>query len=218
MSIASKIYDELGGEGHSRQFDAETRYIIDATRTSNVYCETGFNVGHSAETVLSNNPDVIVHSFDIGGENSLRAYEQLSARYPDRLFVTWGDSTKTLPSLQPLNCDVFFVDGGHTEEVARADLINMEKHLVADGAVIMDDVYCTSEWCTGPDVAWGEALLRNVDEVYRFSSEDKTRGFAAGRIRYTETPSYTTQQMLACILVFILLGIAIRLCGISQWR
>ena len=175
------IKTKLGGEGHSGSLPEQTKYLTEVTRAANTYCEIGFNVGHSAATVLSHNPSVNVISFDIGGKNSKEAYTLLRSHYGDRLKVHWGDSTRILPSVEEgLQCDVFFVDGGHSAKVARADLTNIKRHLKPNGLVIMDDVYCRAAYCPGPTAAWHADIASGIiNETYRWSDENK-RGFAAG--------------------------------------
>jgi hypothetical protein len=70
-----------------------------------------------------------VFAFDLGNDDIKKeAYNYLRSRYgEDRISVTWGDSTKTVPAAPPLNCDVFLVDGGHTLDIAAADLKNMKR-------------------------------------------------------------------------------------------
>lgn len=177
-----QIQEQLGGEGHSGHLRDQTKYLTEVTRTATTYCEIGFNSGHSAATVLSNNPLVNVISFDIGGKNSKAADALLREQYGDRLKVHWGDSTKTLPKIEEgLQCDVFFVDGGHSAQVARADLTNIKKHMKSDGLVIMDDVYCDAKWCRGPIAAWNADTTSGIiKETYRWSNGSH-RGFAAGK-------------------------------------
>mmetsp|Transcript_60287 Transcript_60287/g.113758 ORF Transcript_60287/g.113758 Transcript_60287/m.113758 type:complete len:271 (-) Transcript_60287:49-861(-) len=92
-------------------------------------CETGFNAGVSSLAWLCASPDITVHSFDIGRHPYIRiARDYLWEQFgKERLTLTVGDSTKTIPAaIQAGNvsCDVAFVDGGHSFEVASADIKN----------------------------------------------------------------------------------------------
>ena len=40
--------------------------LTSAVKGKRVYCETGFNNGHSALSVMQAEPNLVVHSFDIG--------------------------------------------------------------------------------------------------------------------------------------------------------
>jgi hypothetical protein len=56
-------------------------------------------------------------------------------------------------------CDLLFIDGGHSYEVAKADIENFKALATEDSLVIMDDT-------DAPDVrvAWGEATQGVVKE------------------------------------------------------
>lgn len=65
--------------------------------------------------------------------------------FPGRHTLVIGDSTKTLPSAisnsgpNKLSCDVVFVDGGHTQEVATADIANFAQLAAPNALLIVDD-------------------------------------------------------------------------------
>ena len=86
--------------------------------------------------------------------------------------------------------DLIFIDGGHTYEVASADIANM-KLLAHDGTVLVfDDLLPHKPWGPEPVRAWGEAIADGVivqtglyadgvevDEV----GPEARRGWAVGR-------------------------------------
>ncbi len=130
-----------------------------------LFCEIGFNAGRSAQTVLESNESARVISFDLGGPGPESVYECMKDVYKERLNVIWGDSTQTIPKNQYLPCDVWFVDGGHTKEVAKADLKNILDHVSPNGSkIIMDDTPCNKGWCVGPTEAWAERDERIVEK------------------------------------------------------
>lgn len=180
-----EFINSLKGEGHSGTFPEEQEKIKEYTQNINTYCEIGFNKGHSSHLVLENNPNVQVTSFDIGGDNSKKAYDFMKNIYGDRLNVIWGDSTQTIKNTPNLNCDVFFVDGGHTSPVPEMDLQNIKKHLHDESIIIMDDVYCpAAEWCIDPHKAWKNEIDNNtIHEIYNFNNKKQTRGFAIGKLK-----------------------------------
>ncbi|ELU18391.1 hypothetical protein CAPTEDRAFT_227627, partial [Capitella teleta] len=119
-------------------------------------CETGFNAGHSALIWLTANVDAEVYSFDMGEhEYAKKMAKHLQDKYPGRLMVTWGDSTKTLPQFKrdhpEVNCDLIVVDGGHTVPVATADFSNL-RNLASDTNIVVFDDY-PSERSLGPRLA-----------------------------------------------------------------
>jgi len=85
-------------------------------------------------------------------------------------------------------CDLIYVDGGHTYDVALADMLNLGSLAsdVAGGAVIMFDDYPSTmfDWSFG--AAW-EDMRRwgYIEEKMRcaFKALNYNRGFVVGRIK-----------------------------------
>lgn len=180
---------KLRGEGHIGGNEEQKQLLTKLIKGKSVYLETGFNIGHSAFHVLSNNPDIVVYSFDIGRVNkrsttdndSFTAYEILKSEYGDRLHVTWGNSVETLPACSPLSADVLFIDGCHSYKVAKADIENMKKHSKADSVVLMDDLYREHlpRSRDGTTRAWEESIESKIisqTAIYR----QNRRSFATG--------------------------------------
>ncbi len=133
-------------EGHSGKFPEQILTYIHIVRIPFIrtVCETGFNAGHSTFTWLSANPNVHVYSFDMGKHRySKPMAEFLSTMFPGRLTLTWGDSTKTLPLFCEQNpdvrCDLVSVDGGHSFEVAQADINNFRRMANRKNVLVFDD-------------------------------------------------------------------------------
>ena len=107
---------------------------------ASVACETGFNWGTSALAFLCASPHTRVRSFDLhGGYRTSQdahgtpyldtAAAWLRGRFPHRLNLTLGDSTREVPRLAEAlarhggaPCDLVLVDGGHEFPVAYADM------------------------------------------------------------------------------------------------
>jgi predicted O-methyltransferase YrrM len=114
----------------------------------NTLCQTGFNYGTSAQAMLcAADPSVKLYSWDLGEHPYVKSANHLiQAQYQGRHFLTLGDSTKTLkdavsaggPLPDGARCDFVFVDGGHTLEVATADIVNF-KSLATPGAMLVVD-------------------------------------------------------------------------------
>jgi hypothetical protein len=95
-------------------------------------CEIGFNAGHSSLNALLARKGIRVISFDLGefwDSYGKHSYELLDRSFPNQLVLVLGDSTITVPKFvrdhPELKCNVLFVDGGHTKEIAEADILNM---------------------------------------------------------------------------------------------
>lgn len=133
------------------------RNIWRASRFKRSLLEIGVNAGHSALLCLSANPDLVYHGVDIGFHAYTKACADfLAQEFPGRFFFHPGDSREVLPRLAThrpdLDFDLFHVDGGHTDELCRADISNClrlakhgaGKHLVLDdiNASWIYDVFC----------------------------------------------------------------------------
>lgn len=155
-------------------------------------CETGFNLGHSSFNFLTANPDAVIHSFDLGEHKyAHKMATVISVMFPGRFFVHFGDSRITIPAFVRANpqfqCDMIYVDGGHTYDVARADLLNLAviANTNIDNIIVFDD-YPTLKAFSRP-FGWAWEDLRRwgiVSEAMRCSFSDKQfqRGFVIGQV------------------------------------
>ena len=133
------------------------RNLWRASRFKRSMLEVGVNAGHGALLALSGNPDLVWTGVDI----CLHEYVEpcvayLASEFPGRVRFFKGDSREALPRISThhadLDFDLFHVDGGHTDELCRADISNClrlarggrGKHLVLDdiNASWIFDVYC----------------------------------------------------------------------------
>ena len=133
------------------------RNLWRATRFKKRLLEIGVNAGHSALLALSANPTLLYFGVDINSHSyTAQCVKYLMVEFPDRVRYHPGDSREVLPYLAThhaeLDFDIFHVDGGHTDEVCRADISNclrlanrgFGKHLLLDdiNASWIFDVYC----------------------------------------------------------------------------
>lgn len=170
-------------EGYSAQLDTQIQVYQHVFSRCNVrsIAEIGFNGGHSALIMLMSNPSVEIQSFDIGDHAyAPAALEVLNAMYPGRnLKVEWGDSTTTIPAFHARNpdktFDVVIVDGGHSYEVATADVINMRLLSNAQTVLIVDDTPCQASYCV--DRVIDEQESRGYIKVTERWSIEPGRGF-----------------------------------------
>jgi hypothetical protein len=137
--------------------------------------EIGFNAGYSAQAFLNANPDSEVISFDLVEHGYTKVAKKLvDAKFPGRHTLIEGDSTKTVPAFLRQNpglaFDLVFIDGGHSYEVARADIQNIMPLCHPKTAVIIDDLTPWHRWGKGPAKAWSEAIRDGIiqqDELFK---------------------------------------------------
>jgi hypothetical protein len=157
------------------------RNLWRSTRFKNSMLEVGVNAGHSALLALSANPRLAYTGVDIGvHQYTERCIEYLSAEFPGRVRYLQGDSRDVLSELaanrSEWDFDIYHVDGGHTDDVCRADVGNCiriaeggrGRHLLLDdiNASWIFDVYCefVSQGRLGTESFFGdwEDVNRNV--------------------------------------------------------
>jgi hypothetical protein len=126
-------------------------------------CEIGLNTGMSAIAWLCAFPQAHYLSFDIMRYNaSLFARDWLTMAFPGRFQLIAGDTMETLRpkklELVGRRCTVISIDGGHSVPFAINDLNGMMKIAADKHMVIMDDLRCAAQWCTGPTFAWRKMI------------------------------------------------------------
>lgn len=155
--------------------------------------EIGFNAGHSADTFLSRST-AHVTSFDLNArECVMRAKEYMDQKYPTRHTLIMGDSTQTIPAYQKdhpeKKFDLIYIDGGHSVEIAYADLMNCKPLAHEKTIVIMDDVVLRSdqqrEWSIGPSKVWAEAILNGIIQIVGVDFYAQGRGMAWGYYQFS---------------------------------
>jgi hypothetical protein len=125
----------------------QMQFYLEAGHTPWVHqvCETGFNGGHSAIALLYGNSNSSLTSFDLMDKSfqpaAMALFKSIFGEH--RVQFVAGDSTKTVPAHLPRNgfCQLFSVDGGHSYEVATADIINFQRLSDCDNIVLMDDIF-----------------------------------------------------------------------------
>jgi predicted O-methyltransferase YrrM len=158
-------------------------------------CETGFNAGYSSHAFLTAQSASTVYSFDlVQFEYSTTAHRYLRGHFGPRHHLIHGDSRQTVPDFHRLNpdlkFDLIFIDGGHSYDVARADLANLRALATPSTIVIMDDMTPWNRVGIGPTNAWveamqdgsirHEALLKDGEQVTAFEPSG-SRSWAVGR-------------------------------------
>lgn len=157
--------------------------------------EIGFNAGFSSHAFLDANPRARVTSFDLAQHRYVApAKEHIDEEFPGRHTLITGDSTQVIPqygdSADVDTFDLIFIDGGHTYDIARADIANMGRLAHAKTVLIFDDLLPHKPWGEGPIRAWQWALdSRTVVQtgLYQDGIEveavrpDAARAWAVGR-------------------------------------
>ena len=107
---------------------------------------------HSAALWLSaGNANVLM--FDIGTHKySHIAANILKEKYGDRFTVVFGNSLVTVPKTN-VKCDIISVDGDHHFHTAYKDMKNFIPKAKNTTIAFIDDTYCKSGWCSGPNQA-----------------------------------------------------------------
>ena len=109
--------------------------------------------------------------------------DYMKKRFPDRLTITYGDSTETLPAFRrqhpDVKCDLMIADGGHTSEIASSDFGHFYQMANRMNIVLYDnhpDFYDLGE-------SWEVLKRRGVlYEYFRCQYiELKAHGFTFGR-------------------------------------
>jgi hypothetical protein len=133
------------------------RNVWRAVRFKERLLEVGVNAGHSALLALSSNPRLEYYGVDIMSHAyTAQCVDFLKGEFPGRLHLFTGDSREVLPWLvsrrAELSFDIFHIDGGHTDDVARSDVSNCiricsgerGRHILLDDihASWIFDVYC----------------------------------------------------------------------------
>lgn len=192
MSLQSYLtkYSTTDFEGNCSNIPQQLdtlKYLVSNVNVLNIL-EIGFNAGHSSEIFLSNSLAHIT-SFDINTHSYVKCgKEYIDKKFPTRHTLIIGDSVKTIPEYINTNpntkFDIIFIDGGHTYEVALADINNCKNLAHKDTIVIMDDTVFTlelsEEWTIGPSKAWAESIMNNTIENINNELYCKGRGMSWG--------------------------------------
>ena len=188
LETTSKKYPQV--EGHSFQLDEQHKalHFMAGLKFVRNICETGFHAGHSSFNFLTANLDAIVHSFDIGHWNITAEMARIvSDMFPGRFFIHFGDSVKSVPefiSQSPnYTCDLLFIDGGHSNDVAKADIWNFASIANLKNNLVIFDDYPTA-WGIEFGLEWENSIrLGFIEEAMRCHYiPNLQRGFTIGRV------------------------------------
>jgi Methyltransferase domain len=126
------------------------RNVWRAVRFKERLLEVGVNAGHSALLALSSSPRLEYYGVDVMSHAyTAECVDYLKGEFPGRVHLFPGDSREVLPWLVDRRAevmfDIFHVDGGHTDEVTRSDMVNCVR--IGSGQrgrhVLLDDVHAS---------------------------------------------------------------------------
>ncbi|ELT90662.1 hypothetical protein CAPTEDRAFT_212787 [Capitella teleta] len=196
--LKTVLSDGKPPEGYSLKYKGESLVfwnIITRIPHIETVCETGFNTGSGTLLWLTAKPNVHVYSFDIGDHPYAKPMaDYIQEQFPGRHNITWGDSTKTLPLFVKKNpriqCDIIYVDGGHTYAVSKKDFENFSK-LGYTGSVVILDNYPDYRLTFMKDLGgmWEDnRRLMNILEVFKCTyGRMRKQGFSFGLLTKTTT-------------------------------
>lgn len=151
-------------------YEAETKRhkLYNIVKNKKNVLEIGVNGGHSALLMLKNNPNLNYYGFDI----NMHSYTQLAINYLKKKYKIQyiiGDSEETIPKFQNMKFDVIHIDGGHTVEKARADIINCKRLADNNTILIFDDTNKNGNICPKLLELWNklisEKIIKEIEEM-----------------------------------------------------
>jgi predicted O-methyltransferase YrrM len=157
-------YDKV--EGHTHAYPQRERCLksLAARPDVNRMAEIGFNAGHSTVSLLSGNPGKTLTSFDLCTKAYYAETSSLMLNnYEGQLEIICGDSTQTLPELIEKGVpkyDFIHIDGGHSGDVPKQDILNSLQLSHPDTFILVDD-------CNRVQEAVGEGWIgRKVNQAW----------------------------------------------------
>ena len=138
--------------------------IFEISKLCKNILEIGVNAGHSALIMLKANPNINYYGFDINYHNyTQKAVNYLKNKFKNVNYII-GDSEKTIPKFNSsrIQFDLIHIDGGHTVDKARKDIMNCKKHSNKNTIVVFDD--CNLSGSMGPKLLklWNNLIYLNI--------------------------------------------------------
>jgi len=146
----------------------QVEFLLEHTKDAVQICEIGMNAGLSTCAMLKGNSEALVFSFDLGAwPYTAPVRDYLRREFSPRLISVFGDSKKTVPRvIGGLVFDFTLVDGGHDEETALADIVNLAPR---SRKMMVDDTMMPGVRCA-LDRAIKEGVVTDVEEFSDTSS------------------------------------------------
>jgi hypothetical protein len=145
----NSMYEHCSFNRHPSLFNKQVNLFWVGTQGHLKMCEIGFNGGHSSLLMLLGRGDANIDYlvFDIVEHDYVKpCFEYVKTQFPSiRFEMIEGDSIQNMPDWisnhkdQIETFDVVHVDGGHSDECIKNDMINANKLVKKGGIVIIDD-------------------------------------------------------------------------------
>jgi predicted O-methyltransferase YrrM len=128
-------------EGHTQENTDQTEYLKNLSIDKKNILEIGFNAGHSAETFLSSNNYSKITSIDEASHDYIDyGYSYLSRKFRNRLRLFKIDSAEILTAIGSGEIfDLIFIDGYHSYEYAKMDMLNCKNFSNDKTVLVLDD-------------------------------------------------------------------------------
>lgn len=176
---------EWAVSGHSGESTSHTRFLFDAAflHSPKRICEVGFNVGHSAASLLiAAGGNASYLGFDLprlnpGANQEFFEMLKLWLGPEHRLEMMWGDASLSIQSYLDRSqavsaCDLLFYDGAH-DVLSVLRVLPQLRRLAAPSRaiIIIDDVRCNGPLCGHSALAWDFLVWAGlIEEVHCQSS------------------------------------------------
>jgi predicted O-methyltransferase YrrM len=183
--IKTEAKESIEGGSQGDQSEQFIRFLHENPQITRVL-EIGFNLGHSAATFLSANPNIKVISVDLGEHQYVYDCKKvIDKHFPDRHQLFIGDSTKLIPELKgKIHPDFIFIDGGHFGETPLKDIRNCLELANNDTILCLDDTEYLFGWY---DVVIALCTVLKSNEVL-FNSLSVCRIYGRGWTYFKKTP------------------------------
>lgn len=159
-------------------YESETKRhkLFEVVKNKHTVLEIGVNGGHSALLMFTSNPKLHYYGFDINHHSYTKdAIKFLKDKFTNVNYII-GDSEKTIPIFNDKNVfDVIHIDGGHTIEKARADILNCKRLSNANTIIVFDD--CNTVGGMGPKLLnlWNnliqEKIIEEISELNMYQQD-----------------------------------------------
>jgi predicted O-methyltransferase YrrM len=124
--------------------------------------EMGTSVGIGAAAMASVANQASIISLEGCPETAGVAKRFLKKQYLDKVQITVGEFSKTLPeTLQSTNFDLIYFDGNHQEQPTMTYFEMALEHIHNESVFIFDDIH----WSKGMEAAWGRIKKNNKVSV-----------------------------------------------------
>lgn len=188
---------EWAVSGHSGESVQHTKFLFDIAfqHAPKHVCEVGFNVGHSAVTLLvgaGSNTSYL--GFDLprlnqGVNEEFFEMVKIWIGAHHKLEMRWGDAGVLVPHFLAQegvgDCELVFYDGAH-DVLSVLRLLPLLKQLAVHSSrralVVVDDVRCSGPLCGHSALAWDFLVWAGIIEEIRCQASRSVRAAASALV------------------------------------